>query len=70
MATNQRKFYPMPGKCVPALWRVTATVIIDSLKAGVIQADWYDPQLNPILLSLPLFKRNQPKSLGMRLERA
>lgn len=28
---------------------VTATVVIDNLKAGVIQADWYDPQLNPKL---------------------
>ncbi len=26
---------------------VTATVVIDNLKAGVIQADWFDPQLNP-----------------------
>lgn len=28
---------------------VTATVVIDNLKAGVIQADWYDPDLNPKL---------------------
>jgi len=28
---------------------VTATVVIDNLKAGVIQADWFDPQLNPKL---------------------
>jgi transposase len=28
---------------------VTATVVIDNLKAGVIQADWYDPELNPKL---------------------
>jgi len=27
----------------------TATVVIDNLKAGVIQADWYDPELNPKL---------------------
>jgi transposase len=26
---------------------VTRTVVIDNLKAGVIQADWYDPVLNP-----------------------
>ena len=26
---------------------VPATVVIDNLKAGVIQADWFDPQLNP-----------------------
>ena len=26
---------------------VTATVVIDNLKAGVIQADWFDPELNP-----------------------
>jgi transposase len=26
---------------------VSATVVIDNLKAGVIQADWFDPQLNP-----------------------
>jgi transposase len=28
---------------------VTLTVVIDNLKAGVIQADWYDPELNPKL---------------------
>jgi transposase len=28
---------------------VTATVVIDNLKAGVIQADWYDPEINPKL---------------------
>src|SRR5882724_11221375 len=28
---------------------VTATVVIDNLKAGVIQADWFDPQINPKL---------------------
>lgn len=28
---------------------VTATVVIDNLKAGVLQADWYDPELNPKL---------------------
>jgi hypothetical protein len=28
---------------------VTATVAIDNLKAGVLQADWYDPQLHPKL---------------------
>jgi transposase len=28
---------------------VTATVVIDNLKAGVVQADWFDPQLNPKL---------------------
>jgi transposase len=28
---------------------VTATVVIDNLKAGVLQADWYDPHLNPKL---------------------
>jgi transposase len=28
---------------------VTATVVIDNLKAGVIRADWYDPELNPKL---------------------
>ena len=28
---------------------VTATVVIDNLKAGVIQADWFDPTLNPKL---------------------
>jgi len=28
---------------------VTATVMIDNLKAGVLQADWYDPELNPKL---------------------
>lgn len=28
---------------------VTVTVVIDNLKAGVSQADWFDPQLNPKL---------------------
>ena len=28
---------------------VAATVVIDNLKAGVIRADWYDPELNPKL---------------------
>ena len=28
---------------------VPATVVIDNLKAGVIQADWYDPEINPKL---------------------
>ena len=28
---------------------VTATVVIDNLKAGVLLADWYDPELNPKL---------------------
>jgi len=28
---------------------VTRTVVIDKLKAGVIRADWYDPDLNPKL---------------------
>lgn len=32
-----------------ALGGVTATVVIDNLKAGVIRADWYDPELNPKL---------------------
>lgn len=29
---------------------VTATVVIDNLKAAVSQADWYDPELNPKLI--------------------
>jgi transposase len=28
---------------------VTATVVIDNLKAGVVLADWYDPEINPKL---------------------
>jgi len=32
-----------------ALGGVTRTVVIDNLKAGVLQADWYDPELNPKL---------------------
>jgi len=28
---------------------VSATVVPDNLKAGVIQADWYDPEINPKL---------------------
>ncbi len=38
-------------RCLENAWRhfggVTATVVIDNLKAGVIQADWFDPQLHP-----------------------
>ena len=30
---------------------VTETVVIDNLKAGVITPDWYDPDLNPKLMS-------------------
>lgn len=30
---------------------VTQTTVIDNLKAGVIKADWYDPELNPKLRS-------------------
>jgi transposase len=29
---------------------VTERVVIDNLKAGVLQADWFDPELNPKLL--------------------
>ena len=32
-----------------SLGGVPATVVIDNLKAGVIQADWFDPELNPKL---------------------
>jgi len=28
---------------------VTATVVIDNLKAGVVHADWFDPEINPKL---------------------
>src|SRR6266498_3589307 len=28
---------------------VTVTVVIDNLKAGVLRADWFDPELNPKL---------------------
>jgi transposase len=30
---------------------VTETIVIDNLKAGVLQPDWYDPELNPKLRS-------------------
>jgi transposase len=30
---------------------VAKTVVIDNLKAGVLRADWYDPELNPKLAS-------------------
>jgi transposase len=40
-------------RCTENAWRhyggVTATTVIDNLKAGVITADWYDPELNPKL---------------------
>jgi transposase len=32
-----------------SLGGVPVTVVIDNLKAGVLQADWYDPELNPKL---------------------
>lgn len=32
-----------------ALGGVTRTVVIDNLKAGVLHADWFDPELNPKL---------------------
>jgi transposase len=38
-------------RCVENAFRdfggVTRTVVIDNLKAGVLTADWYDPELNP-----------------------
>jgi transposase len=40
-------------RCLETTFRhfggVTATVVIDTLKAGVLQADWFDPELNPKL---------------------
>lgn len=40
-------------RCVENAFRyfggVTATLVIDNLKAGVIRPDWYDPELNPKL---------------------
>lgn len=40
-------------RCIENAFRhfggVTQTVVIDNLKAGVIRADWYDPDLNPKL---------------------
>ena len=33
---------------------VPRTVVIDNLKAGVLQADWYDPELNPKLREFAL----------------
>ena len=33
---------------------VTQTVVIDNLKAGVLVADWYDPELNPKLREFAL----------------
>ena len=32
-----------------AIGGVTRTVVVDNLKAAVLQADWYDPELNPKL---------------------
>jgi len=41
-------------RCIEnAFWHfggVPKTLVIDNLKAGVIKADWYDPELNPKLL--------------------
>ena len=40
-------------RCVENAFRhfggVSSTVVIDNLKAGVLRADWYDPDLNPKL---------------------
>jgi transposase len=40
-------------RCLENVFRhfggVPATVVIDNLKAGVLRADWYDPELNPKL---------------------
>lgn len=40
-------------RCIENAFRyfggVTATIVIDNLKSGVIEADWYDPELNPKL---------------------
>jgi len=40
-------------RCIENAFRhfggVTETVVIDNLKAGVLQADWFDPELNPKL---------------------
>lgn len=40
-------------RCIENAFRyfggVTAMIVIDNLKAGVIEADWYDPELNPKL---------------------
>ncbi len=40
-------------RCIENTFRyfggVTQTVVIDNLKAGVLRADWYDPDLNPKL---------------------
>jgi transposase len=40
-------------RCIENAFRyfggVTATIVIDNLKAGVLRANWYDPELNPKL---------------------
>jgi hypothetical protein len=41
----------VPGECLPSLGGVTQTVLIDNLNAGVQQANWYDPELNPKLVA-------------------
>jgi len=38
-----------------ALGGVTRTVVVDNLKAAVLQADWYDPELNPKLAEFARF---------------
>jgi len=40
---------------VPGDRRVTRTVVVDNLKAAVLQADWYDPELNPKLAEFARF---------------
>ena len=45
-------------RCIENAFRhfggVTHTVVIDNLKAGVLAADWYDPELNPKLREFAL----------------
>jgi len=38
-----------------AIGGVTRTVVVDNLKAAVLQADWYDPELNPKLAEFARF---------------
>jgi transposase len=38
---------------------VPATVVIDNLKAGVIQAEWFDPDLNPKLEAVASDKKKR-----------
>jgi len=51
LATRHGDVPALLGKRFRHFGGVAKTVVIDNLKAGVLRADWYDPELNPKLAS-------------------